>query len=723
MTGGKVSKINGKWDFDLRNGRKKSVIEKVLAYQGLEIEVLNDLAAECEETNSNEYLKTTQLQDEFKRRCDAATTPLEYEALKALKSKISEIIHLRTEEGFDKFDPFEDAAKKTKREGHEYRVKLWSEKYTIIKKDLNDVRRRLNQKPEIDIVFLEAQLGTLSAKKKFVEGQLEKIVANIAHIDEHFGKAIPNLEQLQLFLSHIPTDVTAKSAALEENKDQLSDIHKMLTDLFFRFQDPLFDKFNKDLENISSKTPEQMGVLSTSLAELISHLANGSKIYTDREQVIRGILASIDQEQQALQSDAIEDKAEAEREGVSTGEVSPPIGVASPGGVILKPAPDVDLTTEVATRNVQYIAVLDAIMNELEKAAYIGKLKELIDRTISRTDIDERDKVTLVFYMRAVLFANAIDILTIVAHLSIHDSDYLRKPLSVFYAVKDPELQSIIQRFKPDETAESLLQEVTKNMCDGITDILSCFYVFMYYLYQYLHLSPPNLEVLPKIAKFDDIKRAIEQFERLKPVYVKDILQIFSGYQVYIKAHLPFFKQKFKSKFTDTFLMKEAMDAERKVEPAKEPAEEPEQGKLKESDKKNKLARLIESKKAQESILSKEVETIATPYDGYMKHQSGEMQSKMGQIDAIMDELVDLPETNIEKRAELQEKINGIKSTIGKSAIVLNELEKNLYSLKIKKKKINELKEMIRKYEERYATMSGGLSKRKRPKKTRRAKR
>jgi len=611
IKGGKVSKFNGMWDFDLRNGRVMSTIQRVLDYQGLEIEVLNDLAGPTSastETNSNTYLETSHLEDEFQRRCDVATAA-EYDELKKLKSKISEIIHLRTEEGSDKFDPFEDAVKKRKREGHEFRVNLWSKKYTIIKKALNVVRRKLHQDPDTDTVFLMAQLGTLGKKKQFIDLELKKVVVNIAHMEEDFDKLIKDLnsllellrdftEQTTQFKAFVASsiglqtylaEVVEKASGLQfifgTATRKVEEVRLTVDTLNFKYQDPLFLAFYEGLSNFSSKTPEQVTELFTLFDGFISYLKGGTskEIHTTREQVIRGILASINQEEQALQSDLIENEKE-EAEPVS-GVVAPLASkdeadpaskdeadtaskvVAPPASKVPPPKgvtpPVFDLAAAATTRKVKYIEVLDAIMNELEKAPYIDQLKELIERTISRTDIEDIDKTTLVFYMRALLFSNAIDILTIVAHLSVHDSDYLRKPLSAFYAIEDTVLQPIIKKYRPDETTEGLLQSVTKNMCDGITNILICFYVFMYYLYQYLHLSPPNLEALPKIAKFDDIKRRIGEFEQLKPVYLKDILQIFSEYRVFIKAHSTFFKQKFKGKITDTFLMKELMDSER----------------------------------------------------------------------------------------------------------------------------------------------------------------
>jgi hypothetical protein len=428
IKGGKVSKINGMWDFDRRNGRVMSTIQRVIDYQTLEIEVLNDLAGPTSastETNSTEYLKTSHLEDEFKRRCDVAATAAQYDELKKLKSKISEIIHLRTEEGSDKFDPFEDAVKKRKREGHEFRVNLWSKKYTIIKRALNVVRRKLHQDPDTDTVFLMAQLGTLGRKKQFIDLELKKVVANIAHMEEDFDKLIKELnpllellrdfteqttqfktfvassEGLQTYLEKVVEKATGLQFIFGTATRKVEEVRLTLDTLKFKYQDPLFLAFYEGLSNFSIKTPEQVTELFTLFDGFISYLEGGTskEIHTTREQVIRGILASINQEVQALQSDLIENEKEeaepaskvvappASKEAPQASKVPPPKGVTPPV---------FDLAAEATTRKVKYIEVLDAIMNELEKAPYIDQLKELIDRTISRTDIEDIDKTTLV---------------------------------------------------------------------------------------------------------------------------------------------------------------------------------------------------------------------------------------------------------------------------------------------------------------------------------------
>jgi hypothetical protein len=107
-----------------------------------------------------------------------------------LKDNIATIIDLRYEEGIDRFNPQETDAERIIREKHEFRLKLWKDKYKVIKKFFNDVKKAFHEPPD------EENKDDTHLKKK-----LEFINANLASIGDVIHETIETARKLQQDLS------------------------------------------------------------------------------------------------------------------------------------------------------------------------------------------------------------------------------------------------------------------------------------------------------------------------------------------------------------------------------------------------------------------------------------------------------------------------------------------------------------------------------------------
>jgi hypothetical protein len=182
--GGYIEKIDDKWTI-IGSNKNPTVNE----YRRLELIELDKLALDSKSTNSNTVLAGNEMERKYDEMCDESTKPTV--EIEDTKKNIRSIIDLRYQENIRMFKHDETLEQKGIRKGHEYRLKLWRDKYKIIRQIYFN---HYGEDIDDELTFLSSEKTTLVEKKRYLNEQLDLINTNISVIKTEF-KTINELDE------------------------------------------------------------------------------------------------------------------------------------------------------------------------------------------------------------------------------------------------------------------------------------------------------------------------------------------------------------------------------------------------------------------------------------------------------------------------------------------------------------------------------------------------